>query len=268
MRPVLDSRHDATPAVPARRAFIGTRRYSMYRWSIFAFVAILAATIAASCGGGGGKTKLILPTGTGTGTGTSTDTSTGTGTVDKINFESYFWPLNEDWKWTFAGNEWYEVDPVVMVNGNETYPMVWVYGAASADVWYFMTDGNGSLLEARFGYKQDDYWDWDPPLVWGIRGMVKDVTITTESTGTEYDFQTGVPTGNTIPAKLEATYLGKESVTVPYGTFSCIKVNYKCYRDGSLEYEDNYWFTWHDGIVKDEIVGVRTLELIDLMSPP
>jgi hypothetical protein len=247
----------------------------MYKWSIFAFVTILAATLAASCGGGGGGTKLIFPTGTGTGTGTGTDT----GTVDQVNFEDYFWPLDEDWRWTFDDGEYQEIRPAVTVGTETTYPMAVVSDGLKGYTWYFYSDGSGTLLQARFGIYPELYWDFDNSLVWGKRQMVKDETITTEATGTEYDFVTEVPTGNTDSWKFEATYLGKEAVSVPAGDFpNCIKVNYKTYRDSSLYFEETYWFSWGsvrtDGIVKNHVTNIEGtgidlwLEVSSIQYPP
>jgi hypothetical protein len=161
-----------------------------------------------------------------------------------------------------------EVDPVVTIGPYETYPLSWVAGGISANRWYFTHDGSWALWEVRFAYPPSIYFDYDAPIVWGKRGWALNETITSEANGTECDFTTGTPTGTTIVFRFEGTYLGKEVVTVPAGTYpNCIKVNYKHYTDGSLELEENYWFAWDWGIVKNEIVGDRMLEVTSINRP-
>ncbi len=178
------------------------------------------------------------------------DPGTGTGD-DPINFEDYFWPLERDWRWTFEGGDYQDISPLVQVNGVQTFPMREYSTGNPAWMRYYGTDGSHTLYMYRFGVHSEKYWDLETPVVWGFRGMKPGEKVTTMSKAIEHDFSTETPTGRSDNWKFEATYLGKEEVEVPYGTcVDTIKVFYRTYRQSALYFEETYWFSRGEGIVK------------------
>ncbi len=73
---------------------------------------------------------------------------------------------------------------------------------------------------------------------------------------------------------MQATYLGQEQITVPYGTCTdCIKVHYRTYREGVIFFDETYWFSWNEGIVKYHATVINhdpydlLLEIGDIQFP-
>ncbi|TET37535.1 MAG: hypothetical protein E3J72_05730 [Planctomycetota bacterium] len=178
------------------------------------------------------------------------DPGNGTST-DPINIEDYFWPLESDWRWTFESGDYFDVSPTVDINGVTTYPMREYSVGNPAWMRYFGTDGSATLYMYRFGVHSETYWNLETPVVWGFRGMEAGEKVTTMSKAIEHDFTTDEPTGRSDNWKFEATYLGQEPVTVPYKHCpDCIKVFYRTYRQSALYFEETYWFSQGEGIVK------------------
>ncbi|TET31571.1 MAG: hypothetical protein E3J72_21910 [Planctomycetota bacterium] len=177
---------------------------------------------------------------------------------DPINFEDYFWPLSTDWRWTFAGGAYKDIGPVTQMGSVQTFPMREYSSEDPGWTQYFGTDGSHTLYELRFAIYPKFYWDFDPPFVWGFRDMPPGEKFTTRSTAIKHDHQTGKPIGNPESWKFEATYLGKEEVDVPYGKcVDCIKMHYRTFRQNMLLFDEVFWFSRHEGIVKYQAMYVN-----------
>jgi hypothetical protein len=177
---------------------------------------------------------------------------------DPINFEDYFWPMDTDWRWTFAGGAYKDIGPVTNVGSVTTYPMREYSSEDPGWTHYFGTDGSHTLYQYRFAIYPRFYYDFETPLVWGYRGMPPGEKMTTYTKAVERDHQTGDPTGNVENWKFETTYLGKEELDIPYGhKVDCIKMHYRTYRQSSLFFDEVYWFSRHEGIVKYEATYIN-----------
>jgi hypothetical protein len=177
---------------------------------------------------------------------------------EPISFEDYFWPLDTDWRWTFAGGAYKDVGPVCQIGSISTYPMREYSSDDPGWTQYFGTDGTHALYELRFAIYPKAYWDFDTPFVWGFRAMPAGEKFVTWSDAVRYNHQTQEAEGDPESWKFEATYLGKEELDLPYGKcVDCIKMHYRMFRQSMLLFDEVMWFSRHEGIVKYQATYVN-----------
>ena len=239
-------------------------RYSLYIMFVLVFV-----LCALNCGKNNRGTTNQATSGFRTGT------FTGIGN-DFVNFENYFWPWDEDWRWIFhtldlsMGVQEYTsykeiMNRMVFQNASETIdvyplessPIPW-YGQPPnyQFLWYFAKSKlEGEILCLRFAIKPSVYWELDPAWVWGKRNMSVGQTIQLDATATMYAWG-GQNLYSDEQMSLIAVYEGREDepVITPLGTFpNVIRMSYTIIRGGLPWYVEKMWFSWGDGIIKTHI---------------
>ncbi|MHC4662072.1 MAG: hypothetical protein ACYS8W_10325 [Planctomycetota bacterium] len=239
---------------------------NLHRVSFYVLSFLVLALLTINCAKNDGRSALQ---------GTSGDrTGTGTADLDLVNFENYFWPFDDDWRWTFKtldlsqGVQEYQDYKEIMslmeygegmdkldVFPLEASPIPW-YGqpAHFQFIWYLAeSDEWGELIQPRFAIKPAMYWELDPPWVWGGRHMSPGMTIQTDSTASLYDWGTEQYLYSEETMSLVVVFEGREDepVVTPAGTFpDCIRMKHTIIRGGLPWYVEKLWFAWGHGMVK------------------
>jgi len=181
------------------------------------------------------------------------DTGGGGGGSNSANFSEYY-PLNKG-----AYRTYIVTGPGI---GTKDRTEVWTNGAiydgysstrtsASDTEWYDEVYVNGQVLLYDEVDAEGNYYEVYPPAIKGIDNWQSGQTVSSSGIITI----NGVP----YPFKLDVTYVGIESITVPAGTFSdCMKV-YFSFFDGAVT--GTSWYARGVGLIREIYADGETWEL-------